>query len=436
MLTRLSGRLYDTLGIVRSAVGRLAFKGDSSRGTWGDVLSLIGEHAKNDWPDLSQFTNQAGMFISSPWVYVAISKIARTAALVDLHVLRTFDGQRQRVPDHPIAALLRKPNAYQSQFELLEATVGFLQINGNAFWFLNGPAGGLPTEILVLRPDRVRIVAGGHSGQIVTGYVYDVDGIDIPLAPEEVIHFRRWHPANDLYGLSPIEAAAVDVQSDLAMSRWNKQYFSVEKAIPAGVVSIKSPLSDSEYERIQREWRESYGGTQRKTAFIRGAEITFQEIGISHKEMDFQAGRQFNKELIMLIFGIPPGMLDANATEANARAAIETFTRDTIWPCMVEIAEKLTAQLAPFWGDDVTIEAEDIRVRDTTADREELAAFAPYLSINEARERYMHLPAVSWGDRPASGAGAVAVTGQNVARPGHSVETGQIFLTPADYEAR
>jgi hypothetical protein len=106
-----------------------------------------------------------------------------------------------------------------------------------------------------------------------------------------------------------------------------------------------------------------------------------------------------NREEIFHIFGIPPGLLDKNATEANAHVARQTFLEDTIWPKLVRFTQKLTQQLAPFYGPDLLILPEEIR--DTSADVAELQAAGPYLTINEIRQRYLHVDAVAWGDRPA-----------------------------------
>ena len=54
------------------------------------------------------------------------------------------------------------------------------------------------------------------------------------------------------------------------MADWNRRYFGDGMAVPAGIVAIKERDSDADYERIKREWRASYGGRERKTAFLRG----------------------------------------------------------------------------------------------------------------------------------------------------------------------
>ncbi len=381
----------------RQRLARVVGRANKAAGI-AQIVRLVAGHNESMWPRLDVYDQQATEYLRSSWVYVAVTRIAEAAALVPYEVYATQAEAQIELPNHPIQQLLRAPNPFTSQFDLIESTFGYLELTGNAFWFLAGPSGGVPTEIWPLRPDRMRVVP--DATQFIGGYVYTVDGVDIPLAAEEVIHFKRFHPTSDLYGLSALEAAAVASQADRAMAQWNRNFFSGDKGVPAGIVTIKNMVDDASYERIQREWRESYGGTQRKTAFLRGSDIAWSDIGLSQKDSDFLASRQFSKHEILQIFGIPAGLYEENATQANAAIARETFLGDTIWPKLIRFSQKLTQHLAPFFGDDLVLVPEDIR--DNSANIAEVQAAAGYLTVNEIRQRYWGLDAVIGGDVPLS----------------------------------
>ena len=350
------------------------------------------------WPEHGDEAARARVYQQSPWVYIAINRIAEAAALVPLQVLRLQGERRLAVERHPLERLLDAPNPQHSRFALMEQTVGMLELTGNAYWLLTG-AGAAPTQIWPLRPDRVSIVpdAAGH----VRGYIYEIDGQRIPLEATEVLHFRRWHPANDFYGLSALEAGRLTIRSDHAMAQWNHNAFGQDNGVPAGIVSIRDFVSDADYERIKREWRQSYGGPQRRTAFLRGGGISWQNIGLSHNELDFLKGREAHRNEILNLFGIPVGLVSENATEANARVAERLFIERTLWPRLVRIASKITQDLLPFWPGEHVAQFEDIRPTDSRARLEEIRTAAPVLSINEVRERYYQLPPAPWGALPA-----------------------------------
>lgn len=324
-------------------------------------------------------------YAASTWVYLAVTRIAEAGALVPLHIYRVDGESRAPVTRHPLEVLLTRPNPFTSRFELMEQTLGALELTGNAYWYLAGD-GGAPTEIWPLRPDRVAIVP--HPQRHIAGYVYEVGGVRVPLDAAEVVHFKRWHPTNDYYGLSAVAAARTAIESDRAMALWNKSTFGQDHGVPAGIVNIKEYVSDADFERIKREWRASYGGGQRRTAFLRGGGVEWQSIGLTHNDLDFLKGRQMHRDEILTAFGLPIGLIDANATEANATVAERQFIERTLWPKLVRLAEKITADLLPFWPGEAVAAFEDIRPTDTAARLAEIEAAKGVLTTEEIRARY------------------------------------------------
>ena len=361
-------------------------------------LETVAVHNHFAWPNLAEAQAHTTIYRQSPWVYVAINRIAEAAALVPLCVSRMEGERRVEVERHPLERLLEAPNPYLSRFELMEQTFGLLELTGNAYWFLAGDSSGAPAQIWPLRPDRITIVP--DPVEYVRGYVYEIDGQRIPLDAAEVVHFKRWHPANDYYGLSGLEAARLAVESDRAMSEWNRNTFGKDNGVPAGIVVVKDVVGDADFERIKREWRQSYGGPQRRTAFLRGGTIEWQNIGLSHSELDFLQGREAHRNEILNIYGIPVGLVSENATEANATVAERMFVERTLWPKLVRVAQKITQELLPFWPGEHIAEFEDIRPTDSQARLDEIRVSYPVLSINEIRQRYYQLPTVEWGALP------------------------------------
>jgi len=359
-------------------------------------LEAVAVHNSSFFNNTWQQTQHGTMYQQSSWVHVAVSRIAEAGALVPLNVLQLDGEERVEVERHPLELLLENPNPAMSRFELFESTLGYLELTGNAFWYLAGDAMGRPAQIYVLRPDRMTIVP--HPTNYVAGYLYEVDGKQIPMDAVEVVHFKRWHPANDYYGLSPIEAARLAIDSDRAMAKWNNNTFGNDNGVPAGIVNIQSFVSDDDYERLKREWRNSYGGAQRKTAFLRGGDISWQNIGLSHTDLDFLNGRIAHRDEILNIFGIPVGLVSENATEANATVAERQFIERTLYPKLVRLAQKITQELLPFYGTDYIAQFEDIRPTDVQARLDEIRTAQAVLSINEIRKQYYNLAPVVWGD--------------------------------------
>jgi HK97 family phage portal protein len=363
-------------------------------------IEAVAQHNGFFAPHLTETTAQANAYTRSPWVYVAVSRIAEAVALTPLSVYRLAGERRVPVENHPLERLLRRPNPFMSRFELLEQTVGMLELTGNAYWFLSGDGEGMPREVWPLRPDRISVVPDPKT--FVRGYIYEIAGTRIPLEKIEIIHFKRWHPLNDYYGLSALEAASSAIHTDRAMAAWNRNTFGQDNGVPAGIVTLPETTNADDFERVKREWRASYGGPHRRTAFLRAGGATWQSIAHNHTDMDFLRGRQANRDEILNIFGLPVGLVSENATEANARVAERTFIERTLYPKLVRLAAALTTDLLPFYERDAVVEFEDIRPTDTQARMAEINTAAAVLTVNEIRARYYNLTPVTWGDVPAA----------------------------------
>jgi hypothetical protein len=121
--------------------------------------------------------------------------------------------------DHPLARLLTRPNPEQTGVELLEAFYGHLQVSGNAYLEAASIESDAPSELYVLRPDRMSVVPGADGwpvgwehrvGSSVRRFERDPITNDAPI-----LHLKLFHPADDWLGLSPMEAAAfsIDIQA-------------------------------------------------------------------------------------------------------------------------------------------------------------------------------------------------------------------------------
>jgi len=374
------------MSILDRALDRFAFamiKRMNER-SQGRILRAMSEKYDMYHPDWGVMDNQQKAYEQVTWIHIAVSRIAKGVAQVPFKVYTDKGGGIfDEVENHPLISLLNKPNEEVTRLELFEATVGYLMLTGNAYWFLSSGGPGAPTRIQVLRSDRMSIVPGRK--RLVDGYVYNVGEHHIPLDIVEVVHFKLFHPRSDYYGLSPIEAAAVAAESDYAQAKWNRNYFSEDKAIPAGMVIVKGTVNKTDFERFKEEWKESYGGRQRKTAIVRANDVDWKNVGFSQKEMEFLASRKFNKQEIFDIYDLPLGATDPSSTEANSVTGLNYFKEYTLWPVCTRLSEKLTQDLLPFWDEKLIGRFDDIRPIDRQLQIKEEEVKRAIRTFDEAR---------------------------------------------------
>ena len=327
-----------------------------TRHRWMEETAAASQGAS---PSYELYANQAKAYAQSAWVYVCVSRINATIAGAPFNVFETEGEEKIAVPNHPLEQVLQRPNDRWSGFELMEAISGYLELCGNAYLYVN-PNQGPPLELWPLRPDRMTVVP--DRKQWIKGYVYTVGGVPCPLSREEVIHLKRWHPLRDYQGLSAIEAAALAVELDNKALVWDLSFFK-ESAVPSAIVDVGN-ISDADYEHVQKRWMGKYKGASRahKTAFIRGGDVKVSTLSISQKDMQLLETMGATKEMICNIFGHPLGLLSENATEANAKVAERSFMNQTIYPKLLALGSKLSAELLSRYGPGLVGEFEDVRI--------------------------------------------------------------------------
>ena len=138
---------------------------------------------------------------------------------------------------HPLLDLMRRPNPAQGRAELLEAVYGYLLLTGNAYLEAVPGAGALPGELHVLRSDRMSLVPGADGWPV--AYDYTVGGrthrFDMTRGRAADLPYQAFHPQDDHYGFSPLQAAAVAVDVHNSASAWSKALLD-NAARPSGAI--------------------------------------------------------------------------------------------------------------------------------------------------------------------------------------------------------
>lgn len=332
--------------------------------------------------------------IENAIVYRCVRTIAEGAASIPWLL---YEGDTE-LDAHPLLALLTRPNARESGKELFERWYAYLQCAGNAY--LEALVlDGTPRELYTLRPDRVRIVPGARGWP--AAYDYTVDGRTARIAPGSsgfmpVLHARLFHPLDDLYGLSPIEAAARAVDIHNAGGGWTKSLLD-NAARPSGALVYKGPdgapgLSDEQFQRLKRELEDAYQGAANagRPMVLEGG-LDWRAMSYTPADMDFTQLRNAAAREIALAFGVPPMLMaiPGDNTYSNFREANLALWRQTILPLVARTAEALTRWLAPRFGENLRIGYDADAAEALALERESVwdrLTGANFLTLNERRQ--------------------------------------------------
>lgn len=299
--------------------------------------------------------------------------------------------------DHPLIALLAKPNPEQSGAELFESFYGFLQTAGNAY--LEGVAlDGILRELYVLRPDRMK-ARPGKSGWA-EAYDYSVGGRSVTFRkPDDgslspILHLKLFHPTNDHYGLSPLEAASASVDLHNAASAWNKSLLD-NAARPSGALVYKGPegaenLTGEQFDRLKSELEDAYQGSANAgRPLVLDGGLEWRSMSLSPADMDFIEAKHAAAREIALAFGVPPMLLGipGDNTYSNYKEANLAFWKQTVLPLVKKTAAALTNWVAPVWPD-LQVVCHTSEIDALSAERDALWARvsrADFLSEDEKR---------------------------------------------------
>ncbi|MEL7544490.1 MAG: phage portal protein, partial [Pseudomonadota bacterium] len=238
-------------------------------------------------------------------VHRSVRMICEAVASVGLVV---WEGASES-SDHPLLRLLRQPNQLQCGATFLEALVGYLLVSGNAFVEAIR-TGDDVRELYLMRPDRVRVVSGADGW--VTAYDHTVDGRTVRHVAEAddgfrgVHHVRFFHPLDEHYGLSPIEAAAMAVDIHNKASAWNKALLD-NAARPSGALVYAANdgnMTADQYERLRDQLEASFQGARNagRPLLLEGG-LDWKAMGFSPKDMDFIEAKNVAAREIALALG-------------------------------------------------------------------------------------------------------------------------------------
>ena len=189
--------------------------------------------------------------------------------------LRAYQGHPDNAelidnPKHPLAKLALRPNSFMSRVEFMQYCVAYLNLHGNCFIYLTGINDNLPLAMYPLRPDRVQIVPEKtDTGHHVIGYLYFPEGATIdnavPIMPDNMAHIKFVNPYDNLegqgYGLTPMSAAAYQIDTDNEMTNFIVRFFSNNGMMPGGVISLPYEADPADVARLREQMVDMYGGS-------------------------------------------------------------------------------------------------------------------------------------------------------------------------------
>lgn len=348
-------------------------------------------------------------------VYRCVSMIAGAAKGIDWVLYQKGKGgDRKEISEHPLLTLLNKPNPMQSRADFIENVVAFYVLDGNSYIEANkGALDGqtLPLELWADRPDKMKIIPGPKGYP--AAYQFAANGIerlfkvDMVNMKSDILHWKTFHPLNDWYGMSPLEAAMLSLDQNLAGQRWNLALLQ-NSATPSGVLQVKvsdanprGEITDDQYKRMRADFETNYQGIQNtgKPMIIEGG-LSWSQMSLNPRDLDYTKGKEVTATDIALAFGVPGELLGlGDKTFNNYREARLALYEETVLPTMDGLKGSLNGWLTPAFGDGLELDydKDDIEVLQWKREQKYTSlSSANFLTQNEKREAVGHEAAEGW----------------------------------------
>lgn len=243
---------------------------------------------------------------------------------------------------HPLNALLRRPNAWQTPIQCWGYLIAWFALRGNAYAVvLRGPDGA-PEAIIPVNPDRVSVLMSPVSGLIYYQVSHPLIGDSVRFHRDDVIHIRSLISTDGYTGLSPIAAAQDVFGLGIATQQHGATLFR-QGAQMNGIITHPGKLSADAKAFLSDNFERRQAGVQnahKTPVFDEG--MKFEKLTMTNEDAQFILSRQFSVEEIARMFGMPPHKIGdlSHAHFNNLEQSELAYRSDTLLPIGTQLREE------------------------------------------------------------------------------------------------
>ena len=300
---------------------------------------------------MSQISGEVSQaYAQSVWVYASISAISQNISNVPLKITTEVkDKEPITIESGPEYELFNQPNPLMNGKQLIEATMIYMGLRGEAFWILEDreDVTKLPTRIWCFDPIRFMPILDQISGMVIGWrYTGKVGAIDFGL--HEIIHFKYFNPYNDVRGLAPLQAAKTSIDQDYYSGQFNKTFFQ-EGAAVGGYITVPGELSDTQYNRLQKQFDNRHKGYNKahRVGIIEGG-ADYKEAKLTQRDMDFVQMKKLSREEIFAVYkvnSVVMGLYEDIKSFEGIKTAHKTFWTECLVPKTTYLEEQIWSRL-------------------------------------------------------------------------------------------
>src|SRR6266496_4256545 len=326
------------------------------------VVSQQGVAAPATMPRNMRAYIQEG-YRSSKTVFRVVGHIARAGSTIKWK--HYTDETKEREIDAGQSELLKlwnmpAPRVAGTAFR--EAMIAYYAMTGNNYIYgINASKNPKAKfdELYNLRPDLTKIKVNENGPEY-----YEFGTFQPPKRydPLQIMHNKLFAGNDDVYGLSPVEVAAMLVDIQKAGQKWNLGLLS-NMARPGGAWVTDALLGDTEYKGLKKEIRDKFAGPRNagETAILHGG-VKWQSMSMSPYELDWlESSTKGDRDIAGIFFNFPLFLLGlADSTYTNQEEARYALYTEIVFPILDTFQDSTNMWLTPRYGGFLGYDQEDV----------------------------------------------------------------------------
>ena len=269
--------------------------------------------------------------------------MAKQKAAIECPII-LVNEKGEAVENHPISALLKKPNMMQSWEKFLTQMIGSHDIAGEGDVLKIGI--GQSVELWPLRPDWLEITTFSMGLPVTCSYTPSDTYEESTVKQYQFSELMIWAEYNPLFrwrGLSPLYSAAYSIDTLNEYAKSNKAMLE-NGMTPSGVLWTDSEVSDTSFNRLQEQFNGKYAGAKNsgKPMILDGG-LKWQGMSFSPRDMEFVSGKRLSQLDVCQVLRVPPQIIgiEGSQTFANYEQARAAFYEDEVIPMVNGLLSEL-----------------------------------------------------------------------------------------------
>ena len=325
-------RIAATLGYQRQ-VALVQDERAAQAGGWSGAISAY-QIDKPQWPERSLDTYHRS-YRNLTTVYGCVQVRSKSVSTAPLRVYREIDGNLAEQPEHPLRALLSRPNPGMSESEFVAMTQTLVDVCGFCVIEKERGAAGRIVALWHLRPDWLQAVPRRNGAP---DWIYRVPGrVPVRLPADDVMVITGAGSSEmSPYGLSPISVALREIGIEDASTEFLKLFIDSGGSPRQALVTSATITDQAKADAMRERFAQTYGGFRNWLGVVLlSGGLDVKQIGSNLDEMAYPEIRALTEARICAAFGVPPILVGAQvgidaSTYSNYEQARRAFFEDTV----------------------------------------------------------------------------------------------------------